>query len=51
MTENFNTMDPSFVARYIRIYPYSLEPTKTCLKLELLGCEASKCINCLNIVK
>lgn len=51
MTENFNTMDPPFVARYIRIYPYSLEPTKTCLKLELLGCEASKCINCLNIVK
>ncbi|CAH8662457.1 unnamed protein product [Schistosoma margrebowiei] len=41
MTENFNTMDPPFVARYIRIYPYSLEPTKTCLKLELLGCEAS----------
>ncbi|TNN20193.1 Discoidin domain-containing receptor 2 [Schistosoma japonicum] len=40
MTENFNTMDPPFVARYIRIYPYSLEPTKTCLKLELLGCEA-----------
>ncbi|CAI2735679.1 unnamed protein product [Schistosoma spindalis] len=41
MTENFNTMDPPFVARYIRIYPYSLEPTKTCLKLELLGCEAN----------
>ncbi|CAH8875263.1 unnamed protein product [Trichobilharzia szidati] len=41
MTENFNTMDPPFVARYVRIYPFSLEPTKTCLKLELLGCEAS----------
>ncbi|CAH8653502.1 unnamed protein product [Heterobilharzia americana] len=41
MTENFNTMDPPFVARYVRIYPFSLEPTKTCLKLELLGCEAN----------
>ncbi|CAH8564796.1 unnamed protein product [Schistosoma turkestanicum] len=41
MTENFNTMDPPFIARYVRIYPYSLEPTKTCLKLELLGCEAN----------
>ncbi|TGZ61911.1 hypothetical protein CRM22_007694 [Opisthorchis felineus] len=41
MTENYNTMEPSFVARYIRIYPFSLEPTKTCLKLEILGCSAN----------
>ncbi|KAF8569687.1 hypothetical protein P879_01984 [Paragonimus westermani] len=41
MTENYNTMEPPFVARFIRIYPFSLESTKTCLKLELLGCSAN----------
>ncbi|TPP64556.1 hypothetical protein FGIG_02213 [Fasciola gigantica] len=40
MTENYNTMEPPFVARFIRIYPFSLEPTQTCLKIELLGCDA-----------
>ncbi|CAH8592307.1 unnamed protein product [Dicrocoelium dendriticum] len=40
MTENYNTLEPPIVARFLRIYPFSLEPTKTCLKLELLGCDA-----------
>ncbi|CAL8097505.1 unnamed protein product [Calicophoron daubneyi] len=41
MTENYNTMEPPFVARFVRIYPFSLTPTKTCLKIELLGCSAN----------
>uniref|UniRef100_A0A0X3PBM1 Epithelial discoidin domain-containing receptor 1 n=1 Tax=Schistocephalus solidus TaxID=70667 RepID=A0A0X3PBM1_SCHSO len=39
-TERYVTMNPPFVARWVRIYPFNHEPVTVCLKLEIIGCDA-----------
>uniref|UniRef100_A0A5K3F1L4 F5/8 type C domain-containing protein n=1 Tax=Mesocestoides corti TaxID=53468 RepID=A0A5K3F1L4_MESCO len=40
-TERYVSMNPPFVARWVRIYPFTLERKPACLKLELIGCSAN----------
>ncbi|BHF67551.1 DNA damage responsive protein [Sparganum proliferum] len=39
-TERYVTMNPPFVARWVRIYPFNHEPVTVCLKLDIIGCDA-----------
>ncbi|CDI96887.1 discoidin domain containing receptor 2 [Echinococcus multilocularis] len=40
-TERYVSMNPPFVARWIRIYPFTQERQPVCLKLEIVGCSAN----------
>ncbi|KAM3186306.1 hypothetical protein ACTXT7_004590, partial [Hymenolepis weldensis] len=41
-TERYVSMNPPFVARWVRIYPFTQERQPVCLKLEIVGCSASR---------
>ncbi|KAL5964701.1 Discoidin domain-containing receptor 2 [Taenia solium] len=40
-TERYVSMNPPFVARWVRIYPFTQERQPVCLKLEIVGCGAN----------
>ncbi|VDM35231.1 unnamed protein product [Hydatigera taeniaeformis] len=40
-TERLVSMNPPFVARWVRIYPFTQERQPVCLKVEILGCGAN----------
>ncbi|VDL25019.1 unnamed protein product [Hymenolepis diminuta] len=40
-TERYVSMNPPFVARWVRIYPFTQERQLVCLKLEIVGCSAN----------
>ncbi|KAM7542101.1 hypothetical protein Aperf_G00000000307 [Anoplocephala perfoliata] len=40
-TESYASMNPPFVARWVRIYPFTQESQPVCLKLKIIGCSAN----------